>query len=261
LLQKRLRLRFGCGKCWCGENCNRVDFVYGFRYYGFNDNLGIREQLTSFDPGSGVAIGTQIDVRDSFVTQNNFYGGEIGLIGQHLPGRWMFEDTLKVALGDRNNWFRSTAVHRQFSRPAHGIQSGRTFCAIQHIGRGPIRRVKVVLRDETVANVNLCAIANAAAGAIEVTVREFPIVVDRIAEAVNKIDSVAIFAAQHFPHPNRNRSRFCSNRYSSSKGCSRIRCRRPSNALWLLILMRPTTMPGTAISSSAAPVVASMRGE
>lgn len=92
----------GCGKCWCGENCNRVDFVYGFRYYGFNDNLGIHEQLTSIEPNSPVAIGTQIDVRDNFLTQNNFYGGEIGIIGQHYRGRWMLEDTLKVALGDMN---------------------------------------------------------------------------------------------------------------------------------------------------------------
>src|SRR5690606_42157092 len=62
-----------CKRDWCEEDCRRVDFVYGFRYYNFNDTLRINEQLTSIDPGSGVAIGTQFDVTDSFVTRNNFY--------------------------------------------------------------------------------------------------------------------------------------------------------------------------------------------
>jgi hypothetical protein len=92
-----------CEPCWCGQNCSRLDVVYGFRYYGFNDNLGIEERLTSIDPTSGVAVGTQFDVRDSFVTQNNFYGFELGFIRQHYSGRWMMEGTAKVALGDMNS--------------------------------------------------------------------------------------------------------------------------------------------------------------
>ncbi len=43
------------------------------------------------------------DIRDSFTTQNNFYGGEIGLIGQRYYERWLLEGTAKVALGDMNS--------------------------------------------------------------------------------------------------------------------------------------------------------------
>ncbi len=98
--------------CWNGENCCRTDFVYGFRYYNFADNLGIREGLTSIDPTSGVPIGTQFDISDSFVTQNNFYGGEFGIIRQRYKGRWMTETTAKVALGDMDSivWINGSTV-------------------------------------------------------------------------------------------------------------------------------------------------------
>ncbi|MCC7083436.1 MAG: BBP7 family outer membrane beta-barrel protein [Pirellulales bacterium] len=95
-----------CGRDWCQADCSRVDFLYGFRYYNFADNLGIREQLTSIDPTSGVPIGTQIDVRDSFVTQNHFYGGELGLIYQRFYSQWMLEGGARVALGDMNSIVR-----------------------------------------------------------------------------------------------------------------------------------------------------------
>jgi hypothetical protein len=89
-----------CKTCFRGQNCRRIDFIAGFRYYGFNDNLGINEQLTSIDQTSGVPVGTQFNLSDSFRTQNNFYGGELGLIGERYSGRWMYEWTAKVALGD-----------------------------------------------------------------------------------------------------------------------------------------------------------------
>jgi len=87
----------GCGSCF--QNCCRVDFLAGFRYYRFNDNLGIREQLTSIDQQSGVPVGTQVSLLDSFRTQNNFYGGELGLIANRYRGRWMVEGAARVALG------------------------------------------------------------------------------------------------------------------------------------------------------------------
>jgi hypothetical protein len=89
----------GCGGCWCEQNCSRLDFVGGFRYYRFNDNLGVREQLTSIDQQSGIPVGTQFNVSDSFRTQNNFYGGEFGLISTRYRGCWMFEGAARVALG------------------------------------------------------------------------------------------------------------------------------------------------------------------
>jgi len=91
----------GCGNCFQGQNCCRLDLLAGFRYYEFNDNLNIREQLTSIDQqsGSGVAVGTQTNLFDSFRTRNRFYGGELGLVATRYEGRWMVEGAAKVGLG------------------------------------------------------------------------------------------------------------------------------------------------------------------
>jgi hypothetical protein len=86
--------------CFHPQNCHRLDFVAGFRFYGFDDNLTIRENLISIQQPSPIPVGTHIDVTDSFITKNNFYGGEIGLVGQRYHCRWMYEWSAKVALGD-----------------------------------------------------------------------------------------------------------------------------------------------------------------
>src|SRR6202043_4019862 len=69
-----------CGDWSCGVDCYRLDLVAGYRGYQFNDNVGVREHLTSIDQTSGTAVGTTFDVTDTFHTQNNFNGGELGVI-------------------------------------------------------------------------------------------------------------------------------------------------------------------------------------
>jgi hypothetical protein len=78
---------------------SRLDLLIGFRYYGFDDDLSVREQLTSIATGTGVPIGTQFGITDSFRTQNNFYGVELGLDHHLYRGSWIFEGIAKVALG------------------------------------------------------------------------------------------------------------------------------------------------------------------
>jgi hypothetical protein len=124
-----------CEPCWSEHDCSRVDAVYGFRYYGFDDNLGIQENLTSIDPLSPIAIGTQFDVRDTFVTQNNFYGFELGVIRQHYSGRWMTEGTAKVAFGDMASQVRisgSTAI--SFPGQPTAVNQGGLLALSSNIG-------------------------------------------------------------------------------------------------------------------------------
>ncbi len=89
----------GCGRCFYGQDCCRLDWIAGFRYLQFNDNLGVNEQLTSIDQTTGVPVGTVFDVSDSFRTINNFYGWELGLVLDRYRGRWMYELGARVALG------------------------------------------------------------------------------------------------------------------------------------------------------------------
>jgi len=90
-----------CGGCgFCGQDCCRLDCVFGYRTYRFNDNLGVNEPLTSIDPTSGTAVGTQFNVTDSFRTQNSYNGFEIGLIADRYRGRWMYEGAARIAVGN-----------------------------------------------------------------------------------------------------------------------------------------------------------------
>ena len=89
----------GCGCCFQGQTCSRLDFITGFRYYNLGDNLGITENLTNISTTNSVPVGTMIKVNDSFRTQNNFYGGTLGLTSTHYKNRWVYEGTAQVALG------------------------------------------------------------------------------------------------------------------------------------------------------------------
>ncbi|WP_315854197.1 BBP7 family outer membrane beta-barrel protein [Gemmata palustris] len=62
----------------CGTGCDtsyRVDVLAGYRYFGLNDQLAVRENLS---PGAPFVPGTQITVFDSFRTENRFHGASLG---------------------------------------------------------------------------------------------------------------------------------------------------------------------------------------
>ena len=90
----------GCGCGFCGQDCCRIDAVFGWRNFRFNDNIGINENLTSIDPTSGTAVGTQFNINDSFRTINTFNGFESGVIAQKYRGRWMTEGSFRLAAGN-----------------------------------------------------------------------------------------------------------------------------------------------------------------
>jgi len=72
----------------------RVDLLGGYRYLSLEDHLAIG-QLTSVSvtPQAG------FDVLDQFNTDNNFQGGELGLLCQYYRNRWSVDGVLKFALG------------------------------------------------------------------------------------------------------------------------------------------------------------------
>ena len=50
-----------------------------------------------------VPFGTTFNIYDDFRTRNEFYGGELGLIGTKYKGRWSLEGMVKVALGNNRS--------------------------------------------------------------------------------------------------------------------------------------------------------------
>lgn len=87
----------------CGDGCNRIDAIVGYRYIGMKDQLSISETFVSNGNGATtvggvpVAVGT---VNDSFRTENHFNGGQIGLMSQMIHGRWSVNTRATVAFGN-----------------------------------------------------------------------------------------------------------------------------------------------------------------
>jgi hypothetical protein len=87
----------------CGNPCARIDALIGYRYIGMKDQLSITENFVSTGAnattvgGVPVAVGV---VNDTFRTENHFNGGQIGLAGQLLRGRWSLDGRATVAFGN-----------------------------------------------------------------------------------------------------------------------------------------------------------------
>lgn len=81
------------------DDCKRVDLLAGWRYFQLNEAIGIGENKTSIDPESPVEVGTQFSIYDSFVTKNQFNGGQLGIRAQYFNCRWRLDLIGKLALG------------------------------------------------------------------------------------------------------------------------------------------------------------------
>ena len=67
-----------------------------------NDSLGVNENLTVTSQSGPFVPGTNILVNDSFRTNNNFYGYDIGSTLSCYKGRWFFDLTGRIAFGVNN---------------------------------------------------------------------------------------------------------------------------------------------------------------
>ena len=122
-LRRNLRCHIACGETGCGEGCGeagsydecgtgacssrpagctRIDMIGGYRFYRLQDSVAMSEFVTLKQTDGLNPAGTTFDVRDSFRAQNEFHGGEIGVVSQTFRGRWSFEAMAKVALGNNH---------------------------------------------------------------------------------------------------------------------------------------------------------------
>lgn len=85
-----------------GNPMARVDGIVGFRYLGIKEQLTITENFVRV-PGSNPGVGIPAlfgTITDSFRTENQFYGGQIGLVGEFRRGRWSVDGRASVAFGN-----------------------------------------------------------------------------------------------------------------------------------------------------------------
>lgn len=82
------------------HGCNsRCDFLVGYRYLRFDENLTVGEHLIVTETGGLIANGTQIQVYDSFSTDNDFHGGQIGYAAEYWYDFASIELIGKLAVG------------------------------------------------------------------------------------------------------------------------------------------------------------------
>ena len=87
-----------CCSCCCACSGYRVDGLIGYRFLHYRDSVDINEDLM---PTSSLFVpGTTLTVGDHFKCEDEFNGGQVGLIGTAWKGHWSLEGTAKVALGN-----------------------------------------------------------------------------------------------------------------------------------------------------------------
>ncbi len=79
----------------------RWDFLLGYRSTRLNDSVGIR---TSLFPGDSVT--SEIAVRDSFTSRNEFHGIDLGWMYEFERCRWSVDVLAKVAFGNNRQHVR-----------------------------------------------------------------------------------------------------------------------------------------------------------
>jgi hypothetical protein len=125
---------------WCGCNFNVTGLV-GFRYLNLDDSLSITEHglilksVPTNPPNVPLNAGDQFIVSDQFHTRNQFFGGQLGVIGDWYFGRWFVEGGLKIGLGDTLQSVDIDGYQRIIS-PTGGVQTfkGGLYAVSSNIG-------------------------------------------------------------------------------------------------------------------------------
>lgn len=90
---------------WAAADCEprghfrgfRLDGIAGYRFYRLQDQLTIHQTSAVITPAN--AAGAALEQIDSFATENEFQGAELGLIANLYRGRWTIGVTAKAAVG------------------------------------------------------------------------------------------------------------------------------------------------------------------
>src|SRR5579883_2777610 len=89
------------GLCNICRGCNyRFDVFGGFRYVDLQESLTISENLQGLPTAPAPFTNNNFFSRDFFSTNNEFFGGQVGLSAEYDRGAWSLEVCGSVALGD-----------------------------------------------------------------------------------------------------------------------------------------------------------------
>lgn len=94
----------------CEFRRGHLDFLVGFRHWNLEESLRIDEVVTG-GAKAGAFAGRTARIRDFFATDNDFYGGQVGMKAVHFRRkRLQLESFAKVAFGGSNQTVRIQGV-------------------------------------------------------------------------------------------------------------------------------------------------------
>ncbi|MCA9120285.1 MAG: BBP7 family outer membrane beta-barrel protein [Planctomycetaceae bacterium] len=91
----RRRLFQGCD--------SRVDFLFGYRFAKLDESLNISQSSLWTATQGAIVAGTTQNLFDSFATDNQFHGGELGIAYTQQYSCWSLDATMKMALGNNRS--------------------------------------------------------------------------------------------------------------------------------------------------------------
>ena len=110
----------GCGGVACPQQVSqRLDLLLGYRHTSLDESLRTRELLSSSQNG----VPTTFDLQDSFSTENDFHGFEIGLQWERYRGPWSLEWLGRVALGNNSE---TVTINGSTDSTTNGVSFGDT---------------------------------------------------------------------------------------------------------------------------------------
>ena len=95
-----------------------LEALAGFRYLDLQEDFDLALSTTTSSVATIGPFPPTGQIFDHFGTRNQFYGGQLGLRGGFSSGRWSFDGSAKVALGDN---------HQSININGELIDSGRGF--------------------------------------------------------------------------------------------------------------------------------------
>jgi hypothetical protein len=123
--------------------CYRLDLLEGFRFVDLDESLAIGENLFVL-PNPDVPTAPQtgtITLVDRFMTQNRFYGGQIGTLNEFHFGNWFINARSMVALG---NTHQTAVITGNTSFNGGSPQEGGLLAQASNIGHYNRNRFGVI---------------------------------------------------------------------------------------------------------------------
>lgn len=81
-------------------NCNRVDLIMGYQNTQLDDTVSAGHRLVTLRGDNVIPVGTVVASEDRFEAENEFHGGELGLMAQCYDGRLTWNLLTKIAAGN-----------------------------------------------------------------------------------------------------------------------------------------------------------------